>query len=673
MRSVVLFCVILVASLCPIQSATISIDALNYRITDADRQEVELTYQLGNDTLNYAQFSHVEIPSTINYDGKDYKVVAIGDSAFRLAWSVKTVSIPTTVTAIGKQAFYDSGIVDITLPNSVTTIGEYAFTYCVYLEHCKISDNVQELKRGTFSATYSLTEVSLSTSVIKTIGSGAFYESAISQIELPEGLVTIEDGAFAETLLRSIVIPDKVTYIGYGAFDYVPLDTVIFGASVEVIDAFAFSECYYLSYMNEFPHTLKYIGFGAFQVADFENLHLTIPGSVICIGEYAFGSTNLAALNLEQGVDSIMEGAFEGNNLQQVEIPSSATYIGYGAFANNPQLTSILVDTENGHYASSDGIMYNKKKDTLLFCPGGKAGELVVPDGVLTISDLAFQSCAKLTTVTLPEGLISVGDAAFYECAQLDSVYVPQSIQSWGANTMSYTKWSNNHGRGLQYLGPVALNNNWGGDAEFVFREGTTCIAAQSFCMNENLRHIQLPKGVKYICHNAFCNNDNLTTVRLPETIERIDYGAFQSNRRLKNINIPASVDSVGSQCFYLSGGFQGTKWRMFCYRQTPPPHRGWGWCVQNDWQSTCTLYVPQGCVEVYKAHCGASFADIREPGPLGDLNGDFLLDIADVNAVINMMLGKVEGDVFLSDLNGDQVIDIVEVNTIINKMLGKD
>ena len=54
-----------------------------------------------------------------------------------------------------------------------------------------------------------------------------------------------------------------------------------------------------------------------------------------------------------------------------------------------------------------------------------------------------------------------------------------------------------------------------------------------------------------------------------------------------------------------------------------------------------------------------------------GDANDDNQVDISDVNAVINMMLGKTEM-VANCDVNGDGVIDISDVNAVINLMLGK-
>ena len=45
--------------------------------------------------------------------------------------------------------------------------------------------------------------------------------------------------------------------------------------------------------------------------------------------------------------------------------------------------------------------------------------------------------------------------------------------------------------------------------------------------------------------------------------------------------------------------------------------------------------------------------------------------DIADVNAAINVMLGKQPAS-DVADQNGDGKVDIADVNAVINTMLGK-
>ena len=64
--------------------------------------------------------------------------------------------------------------------------------------------------------------------------------------------------------------------------------------------------------------------------------------------------------------------------------------------------------------------------------------------------------------------------------------------------------------------------------------------------------------------------------------------------------------------------------------------------------------------------------AENTSTGVRGDVTGDGQVDIADVNAVINMMLGKVD-KTSTADVTGDGSVDIADVNTIINIMLGKD
>lgn len=88
------------------------------------------------------------------------------------------------------------------------------------------------------------------------------------------------------------------------------------------------------------------------------------------------------------------------------------------------------------------------------------------------------------------------------------------------------------------------------------------------------------------------------------------------------------------------------------------------------------TLYVPLGKKEQYKQTSGWKlFKNIVEydysSNILGDVTGDGNVDIADVNAVINMMLGKAE-QTAASDVTGDGMVDIADVNAVINIMLGK-
>ena len=61
----------------------------------------------------------------------------------------------------------------------------------------------------------------------------------------------------------------------------------------------------------------------------------------------------------------------------------------------------------------------------------------------------------------------------------------------------------------------------------------------------------------------------------------------------------------------------------------------------------------------------------LKPVGVTGDVTGDGVVDIADVNAVINIMLGKAE-QTAAADVTGEGAVDIADVNAVINLMLGK-
>ena len=54
----------------------------------------------------------------------------------------------------------------------------------------------------------------------------------------------------------------------------------------------------------------------------------------------------------------------------------------------------------------------------------------------------------------------------------------------------------------------------------------------------------------------------------------------------------------------------------------------------------------------------------------LGDANGDSILNILDVIAVVNMVLGNIEPDLTTADLNGDGLITVLDIIQLLNIIL---
>lgn len=56
---------------------------------------------------------------------------------------------------------------------------------------------------------------------------------------------------------------------------------------------------------------------------------------------------------------------------------------------------------------------------------------------------------------------------------------------------------------------------------------------------------------------------------------------------------------------------------------------------------------------------------------PKGDINGDDVVNVTDVTALINTILGTADYDSSLCDMNGDGVLNVTDVTALINTILG--
>ncbi|KAK8898356.1 hypothetical protein M9Y10_000641 [Tritrichomonas musculus] len=110
-------------------------------VTDFYRAEDGLVFvvDIGKQTakvISSPKFAGDTIPSRVNYKDKDYKVVTIGESAFKDNKSIKTIKFgqDSALNAIEKNAFDGCSIEGITFPASLTRIGDNAFAGCLNLK-----------------------------------------------------------------------------------------------------------------------------------------------------------------------------------------------------------------------------------------------------------------------------------------------------------------------------------------------------------------------------------------------------------------------------------------------------------------------------------------------------------------------------------------------------------
>ena len=182
----------------------------------------------------------------------------------------------------------------------------------------------------------------------------------------------------------------------------------------------------------EIPESVTSIGVSAFSGCN-SLREIEIPESVTSIGASAFsGCGSLTDIKIPIGVTVIKKDVFGAcDSLTEIEIPESVTSIDITAFSGCDSLTDINVSEGNMDYASEDGVLYDKEKTTVLYCPEGKKDSFIIPAGVTSIGINSFSQCDSLTEIEIPESVTSIGDQAFFGCDSLKDIYYGGSREQW--------------------------------------------------------------------------------------------------------------------------------------------------------------------------------------------------------------------------------------------------
>ena len=205
--------------------------------------DVEVT-RLNSLTAPDEYTGDVVIPSTVTYQGYTYNVVSIGERAFKGCTRINSVTMPESVTKIGKNAFQETSLQSITIGANVREICEEAFIYNVVLKTVVISDRVEKIGSKAFFAS-TVENISFGRN-LKEIGNAAFYDcDKLTRVRLSDSVSKIGDYAFQScNELYSITLGESTARIGFKAFANCPkLKYVMCKAeSVPVAASNAFSD-----------------------------------------------------------------------------------------------------------------------------------------------------------------------------------------------------------------------------------------------------------------------------------------------------------------------------------------------------------------------------------------------------------------------------------------------
>ena len=439
---------------------------------------------------------------------------------------LKNLTLPSTITSIGKSVFYDNYYLQLIICNAATppTLGDNAFdsdikpdvkvpisSIAAYKQANGWKDfsnyyggdvvnngiiyRIDENGATITAAEATIAEANIPSAVefegnqhpVKKINDNVFSGNTnLTAVTLPEGLVEIGASAFKGCQnLASVTLPESLTTVGNYAFnDCRLLKAIKIPSKVTAIPCYCFNACSSLE-------------------------SVTIPEGVTTIGSFAFQSCNLNALTLPESLEAIESSAFSGNqSLKSVNIPAKVKTIGAWAFY------------------------------------GCGLKDLVIQEGVQTIGNYAFFN-NSLQNLTLPSTITSIGKEAFncysgYLQSITCNAATPPTLgdNAFSSGIMPSVKVP------LQSIAAYRQADGWKNISEYyvyeVISDGVTYRiddkAAYVRAVDKTVSEICLAENVAFegaqyplykIADKAFAGNGSITLVTVPATVETIGSNAF--------------------------------------------------------------------------------------------------------------------------------------------------
>ena len=469
------------------------------------------------------------IPSTTTYNGNEYTVTAIGESAFAENYDLESVTFAegSQVVTIGNNAFYYCyNLTSITIPATVESFGSDAFDNCSNLKTVYYQGTLSQWCGIAFGNEYA--------SPCSNKGAFIINGTEITNLVIPEGVTSISAYAFSYCQnLKSVTFPSSLTTIGSGAFYYSDrISSVFIPSTVTTMG----TEIFYGCYTNIFCE-VEESNTPAGWASDWINFKNNVFWGQSGAKEYDYRITDATNHTVEYG-------PYYGN-AETVEVPQTIKI-------EDVQYT--VTSLGSSLFSGNKNIKY-----------------VTFPDGITSIPSSTFWQCTNLVSFNIPASVTSIEADAFYDCPSLETVTV-------GVGNVSFKVDA--YGRAiLSYDGTLlVLYFDKTNDTDTYIVPSTVTEIGEYAFDDSQIAGVDMSQatGLTKIDDSAFnaCQNNAFNTIVIPNSVTYIGNYAFGYDGNLENITLDFStpwyyegeggVETEITTEFYDQGAFSASKFLDF-------------------------------------------------------------------------------------------------------------
>lgn len=461
--------------------------------------------------------TEIEIPE--NFISEDYRTAEVdGQTVFTAPLKL----IP--VTEIADDAFRsDSHITSVTIPDTVTRIGKLAFFGCFELENITVPESVTDIGAGAFFHTLWQEKKQKESPYIVINGILVDGTAATGDLIIPDGVKKINDYAFERCfLITGVVIPEGVETIGEGAFSKCnSIGNVVLPSTLKSVgkDAFKRDSDYNGLYIEYATYNGTKEQWKQVEIAE-GNTALTVPVETPDLinhpdsFEYSYITAGDFTFKYDMEVQELSLVDVRDTAMYKVQVPSSVSLSDFSYFKSywNLDVDSLPVTR------IITGAPYSKVE----------SGEA---------APSAFQNCRWVTSISIPNTVRKISENAFKGCDNLLEIIYQGTKSEWEAASADVTI-------------PAGVEVNYMLETP---QEETEYIVEDGVLTKVNYPHgdIVIPDGVKKIKSGVFAGVSLIRSVTIPEGVTDIDMCAFQDCEALKKVTLPSTLKSIGKCAFY--------------------------------------------------------------------------------------------------------------------------